>query len=755
MKKAIIFSIIILGISSVISQLIIIRELIISFYGNEFFIGWTLFSWLFWVGMGSLFLNKIIKERFIPKITVIAHILIALFIGLEIFLIRFSRILTAGQTGQIPNLIPALLYSFFILAPFCLILGLQFAVVSRLGKSWTEKLNLGQVLGKSYILETIGFIIGGLIFSYALIVANEFLVASIIAWLNLLAGFFILFLVPKSNLILKSLIIILIISFGAISVFSQIINKETNALRFPNQELVESKNSIYGNIAISKISGQYNFYESGLFLGANKAEIFNEIPAHFSLLFHPNPKKILLIGNGFNGMLKEILKHQPDKIFYLELDPSLIETLKNYIPFNLSQDLENKKVKIINLDARYFIKNTSENFDVIIINLPNPSTALIDRFYTEDFLRQAKNKLSKGGILTTYLSSSANYFGPEVEYLDASLYKALKNNFASVLILPEDQHLFIASQNQLDYNPDLLIQRLKQRNIKTNFVNEAYIKYRLTNERIEKLSSLLNKNQSAKINQDQLPISYYYNFIYWVSSFYPKLAKVFLFLTKIKFVWILIFLFLLSGIWLWASKRKQMGKSKGLLFLAMAIAGFSLMAIEIIIIFGFQIFYGYLYYKIALIITALMMGMAVGSWLGTRKIEKAKIKSIIKIHSLIFIFSLLLLLGFYLLFKPSPKPLIAIEIIFLISAALIGGIVGFEFPVINKLYLEQKALLRSSSYGGRVGIIYSADLFGSCLGASLVSIFLLPIFGIYESLILLAILNIIILLPLLYLKLTS
>jgi spermidine synthase len=750
MKKAIIFSIITLGISSIVAQLVIIRELIISFYGNEFFIGWTLFSWLFWVGMGSLFLNKIIKEKTISKITIICHILIALFIGLEIFLIRFSRILIAGQTGQIPNLIPALFYSFFILAPLCLILGLQFAVVSRLWKSLAEKLNLSQVLGKSYVLETFGFIIGGLIFSYVLIFNYEFLIASVIAWLNLLAGFFILFSLEKSKLILKLLFGLLIVIFIVATLLSPKINLQTNALRFPNQKLIELKNSIYGNIAVTKSKNQYNFYESGLFLGASKEEIFNEYLAHFPLLYHPNPKKILLIGNGFNGILKEILKHQPEEIFYLELDPLLIETVKNYIPLNLGRDLENKKVKIINLDARYFIKNTSENFDVIIINLPNPSTALINRFYTEDFLKQAKNKLNKEGILTTHLSSSANYFGPKVENLDASLYKALKDNFNSVLILPEDEHLFIASQNQLNYNPDLLIQRLEQRNIKTNFLNSAYVEYRLTNDRIQKMLSVLNKNQTAKINQDQLPISYYYNFIYWVSSFYPKLAKVFLSLTKIKFIWILIFLFLFLGIWLWAFKTRRREKTKGLLFLTMALAGFSLMTTEVIIIFGFQIFYGYLYYKIALIITALMVGMTFGSWLGTKKIDQAKIKTLIKIHLLIILFSLILLSIFYFLFKTSPKPSFLIEMIFLISAALIGAIVGFEFPVVNKLYLtETKNALR------KTGVIYGADLFGSCLGASLVSIFILPIFGIYESLILLAILNIIILIPLSCLKLTS
>ena len=748
MKRAIIFSLIVLGITSIVSQLIVIRELNTSFFGNEFFIGWTLFSWLFWTGIGSLLLNKLVKEENIFKLLVISNILIPIFLSLEIFLIRFSRILITAQAGQIPNLIPALLYGFIVLAPLCLVLGLQFTIIARLWKYNYQGIELSRAIGKSYILETIGFIIGGLAFGYFLIFVNEFYGASIIALLNLLAGIFIL--AHRKIAGLKFLSIAFFGFFILIFIFSPFIDYQTNVFRFPNQTLIESKNSLYGNIAVTQLKDQYNFYESGLFLGTNKEEIFNEY-VHIPLLYHQNPKNILLIGNGFNGIIKEILKHNPDKIYYLELDSELIKTTEKYLSNNLSVNLNDKRVEIINLDARYFLKNSAEKFDLIIVNLPNPSTAMTNRFYTDEFYEEAKIHLSENGILSTYLKLSANYFGPEIESLDVSLYKALNNNFDYILVLPEDQHLFIASQNQLDDNPDSLIQRFKEREIKSNFVNEEYIEYRLNNNRVRTLNDLLNKNQTAKINQDQLPISYYYNFTYWVSSFYPKLAKFFQWFGEVNFIWVAIFLIL--GFWvLFFSQKKSKNNTQNLFPITMAIAGFSLMAIEIIIIFGFQIFYGYLYYKISLIITALMAGMALGSWLANRKLEQKTIKSVIKIHALIIVFSLILLFGFYSLFRISLKSSIFIEITFLIATGLIGAIVGFEFPIINKLYLEQKTLLRSSSYGGQAGIIYGADLIGSCLGAFLVSIFLVPIFGIFQALIFLGILNFIILI---YLTLSS
>ncbi|PJE57564.1 MAG: hypothetical protein COU82_01265 [Candidatus Portnoybacteria bacterium CG10_big_fil_rev_8_21_14_0_10_38_18] len=764
MKKTIVFSILALGISSVVGQLLVIRELTISFYGNEFFIGWIFFGWLFWVGMGSVFLNKIIKkEENLSKILIFCHILIAVLLPLEIILSRISRTLISGPTGQIPNLMPSLLYSFFALAPFCLVLGLQFTIFARFWKSSAGKLRLEQILGKSYVFEALGFIVGGLFFGYIFIFINEFLTASILGWLNLITAFLILFLIKKSNIILKSLTIILIIIFIGISIFSKNINSQINQLRFPHQELIESKNSLYGNIAITKTREQYNFYESGTLIGTNKEEFSNEEIAHFSLLFHPNPQKILLIGNGINGTLKEILKHQPNKVFYLELDPTIIEITKKYASSENQNILEDERIKIINADARNFFKKNPNLFDAIIINLPNPSTVLINRFYTEDFFNEIKHHLYPSGIFAIRLTLSPNYFGPEIKNLDASIFNALKNVFPSVLILPEDNHIFIGSLDKIDYDYWPLFSRLVTRKIETNFINKTYLEYRLTNDRVKSLVNALENNQ-AKINQDQLPISYYYNFIYWVSAFYPNLAKFFQALTNIKFGWIIVFFVViwilsLSGLWIqsghgssrscgtrakdpspesprWGDSGKRRDNIQIISVFAMAIAGFSLMAMEMIIIFGFQIFYGYLYYKISLIITALMTGMALGGWWGIKKLNKSKIRSLIIIHSLIILFFLAVFFGFYLLFENPPKPSILIEITFLISAGLIGGIVGFEFPIVNKLYLQNK-----NNTSKQAGVIYGADLIGSCLGASLVSIFILPIFGVFQSLILLGILN--------------
>ncbi|MBI4712461.1 MAG: hypothetical protein HY762_04045, partial [Planctomycetes bacterium] len=65
-------------------------------------------------------------------------------------------------------------------------------------------------------------------------------------------------------------------------------------------------------------------------------------------------------------------------------------------------------------DGRRFIKGTTFKFDMVIVNLPDPSTATINRFYTTDFFREAQQRLNKGGVLATRCSSAVNYFGEDV-----------------------------------------------------------------------------------------------------------------------------------------------------------------------------------------------------------------------------------------------------------------------------------------------------------------------------------------------------
>lgn len=130
MKKTFFISFFILGVTSIIAQLTIIREVIISFYGNEIFVGLVLGFWLIWVGVGSIVLGGILSSKKSLPILISCHFFIPWFLGLAIILIRLARPVLA-PTSQLPDFLLSLGYLLIVMAPLCLIFGLQFAVASR------------------------------------------------------------------------------------------------------------------------------------------------------------------------------------------------------------------------------------------------------------------------------------------------------------------------------------------------------------------------------------------------------------------------------------------------------------------------------------------------------------------------------------------------------------------------------------------------------------------------------------------------
>ena len=105
MRKVLAFSLAVLGVSALVAQVLLIRELLVVFTGNEFFIGWTLFAWLFWTALGALLCGRLCAASWnAGRAVVLCHVGVALLIPATIALIRSSPTLLdavpgAGEVG--------------------------------------------------------------------------------------------------------------------------------------------------------------------------------------------------------------------------------------------------------------------------------------------------------------------------------------------------------------------------------------------------------------------------------------------------------------------------------------------------------------------------------------------------------------------------------------------------------------------------------------------------------------------------------
>jgi len=157
--------------------------------------------------------------------------------------------------------------------------------------------------------------------------------------------------------------------------------------------------------------------------------IYHEMISHLPLFYHPNPKRILIIGGGDGGVLREVLKHPVEEVFLVELDSRIVELSKKYLPFlNLKNSLKQKKVKLFFEEGATFVKRFKNFFDVIIVDSTDPAGPSLPlfqkRFYQNSFLA-----LKKEGV---FITQSGNFLDQISEIKTA--IKNLKNFFPYVKV---------------------------------------------------------------------------------------------------------------------------------------------------------------------------------------------------------------------------------------------------------------------------------------------------------------------------------
>jgi len=642
---------------------------------------------------------------------------------------------------------------FISVCPFSFMVGFIFPVACRLliGHRGKGSLEIGWV----YVWESIGSLAGGLAISFLLI--PRFPPLLVFAWGSLFI-FICSFLLTtrfqeikglrwlKALLFFLSLTDIIILSSNALPKldnYLEIIRWKTfhNHLR-----LIASQDSRYQNLVLAEAQGQYNIFANGNFIGIYPDEYQSAIKAHFFLSQHPEPKRILVMGGGITGLLREILKHPVEAVDYVELDSELVQMIYPVLSPEDQAVLEDSRVTIVYMDGRQYVKESISKYDMIIANCPDPSTALLNRYYTIDFFSESQRILSVNGIFVTGISSVANYVSQEIANYNGSLYQGLKHVFPFVMVIPGDRNYFFASNRDdlISNNPEELSKRYMDRYIHTKNFSPALFEWLVQKDRMEFMESELKQKAVSPLNTDFRPVTYFYNLVIWDMLVGGKdRLQVFQKIQGKRLWWGLVplGLFFLLGCVLIIAKR-----SKGVLcwsvFWVISTTGFAGMAVEIVLIFMFQSLYGYVYEKIGIVVALFMLGLAIGS-LGMRnrlkRAERIRLKSLAVIEMVIcaYVIAIPLMLQFVAEMGYTGKGLwISNEYVYFTLIFAIGLLVGVEFPLVCHVLIDR------GYEGGRVaGWIDSMDHVGAGFGAFLTGTLLMPLFGTYITCLIIALLK--------------
>ena len=743
MKTAIRLSISLIGFIAAAAQIIYIRQLLIVFYGNELSISFILASWLIAGAIGSAILGRfadIVKY----KITVfsVCQIILSIFLPLGIIAARLIKPALNVNTGQILPVFPIILLSFFIIAPICIILGFMFSLGCRIqagaGNSQPRPVQPrpGTTIGDVYILEAVGSLVGGAITGVILIkMFDAFSIALFLSALNIIAAFFLIVFSKEmhARILAAGGIFILLVALLLMRPMGwlQSVSRYSLIKQWQGYDLVASKDSIYGNISVVKKGENFSLFDNGLHLYTIPDKLNSEEATHLALLEHPEPQDILLIGGGA-GLVEEILKEPVKSIDYVELDPLIVLMTKNYLPDSYYSAFKDKRVSIKNVDGRFYVKNTEKKYDCVILHTGNPYTANINRYYTVEFFKEVKKILKEDGILSFGLTSSESYISAALGEFLRSIYFTLKDVFDDVLVMPGDTAYFMASANKgrLTYDYKILEERTRERALDTQYVREYFLFSKLSPGNVSYINSVMENRKDVRINHDFNPAAYYYGLIFWTTLFRDSFISKTLMSINERLIWQALGVFIILLTIALAFFRRSFKRTT---LVALAIGGFSTMAFQILILLTFQTLYGYLFYKLGVILTSFMAGLAIGAMFAVRIIKRLGRERafLLAVQGDFLLFSIILPI-FFLKF--------GLNLLFPVMSVIAGFIGGSQFT------LASKVLMPEGQEAGRVGgLTYGVDLVGSFFGALLTGVFLIPILGIPKTCIVLAAINMVVL----------
>ncbi|CAB9499307.1 Polyamine aminopropyltransferase [Seminavis robusta] len=169
------------------------------------------------------------------------------------------------------------------------------------------------------------------------------------------------------------------------------INKVLDHHRSKYQDVLVFESEKHGNVLV--LDGVIQVTERDEFS-------YQEMIAHIPLFAHPDPKRVLVIGGGDGGVLREIARHSGvEEIVICELDQGVIDVSKKYLP-SLAKGYDDPRVTVHVMDGAVFMEQNQNYFDVIITDSSDPIGPANVLFETP-FYKAMHSALREGGIVCT------------------------------------------------------------------------------------------------------------------------------------------------------------------------------------------------------------------------------------------------------------------------------------------------------------------------------------------------------------------
>jgi spermidine synthase len=739
------------GFAATVAQILLLRELLVLFYGNEMSTALVLAGWLLWTALGSAVAARL-ASWFHPREGLLALLLTLQALGLPalVLCVRGVRWLLGIPLGELAPMGTMLLVCLSVPVLFCPIAGALFGLCWAYRRGRDAGASSGRPLA-IYLGEALGAAAGGIVFYFVMLrLATALGTAVIVALVLLAVSGWVLWRCRQPSLRISGCSVWAFTTLVVLAVAFWGGGLEMRSRHWQwGEHLVAVRDTPFHNIAVLQEREQTTVFTNGLWLLTQPDPATAELAVHPALLQHPDPKRVLLLGGGLAGHVTEVLKHPGiEWVEYVELDPELISFSQKFLTPATRESLWEVRVEVRSEDAGTFLRRTEDAYDVILMSVGDPINAQMNRFYTVELFGLVGQRLRPGGIFSFSVPGGGDLVGPTHARLLGSLDQTLREVFSEVCALPGERARFFAAgeEGTLVMDPEVLGARGRERDLGLVHLREDVLQDLMSPMRLDYLEAVLAELEESRINRQFSPVCYYHGMLLWASQWHPGLARWIEDAATIRpshlFVGVgAAGLLLILFFWLGRSKyRAAVGAS-------VLVQGAWGMVLQIVLILSFQILAGFAYLQLALIIAFFMAGLAVGTFfVGALKSgwhQESRYRDSRAIRWLAMVQTGVAALPLVLLVFLSPLGEGLREGLSPVAASWVFTAVSFVAGVIGGSHFSL-AVLASAAAGARLertgGYLYALDLAGAAGGAVVAGLFLLPLFGVASTLVLLSLL---------------
>ncbi len=387
----------------------ILYELLLSsissyFLGNSILqFSLTIGFFMFFMGIGS-YLSKFINNN-IFDFFVNVEIVLGILGGISAFTLYFAYAYT----------IHYYIYNFLFISTLGTLIGIEIPIVVRIINQYST---LKETIAKVLAFDYVGALVASLIFPLILLPQlGIFKTAFAIGILNL-------FVALSNSLIFRDYIrnhhikngvtSLAIVAFLVAFYYADTFTNPLEQKVFRDQ-IILKEHTRFQDLVITRRNNDYRLFINGSIQFSSSDEYrYHESLVHFPMATAKSREKVLVLGGGDGLAIREILKYADVKEIHLvDLDPAMTDLGQNNSIFKRlnHNSLNNPKVKIFNEDAFNFVKNSSEVYSVVIIDLPDPNNSGLGKLYTVEFYKMLSSRMAKTGVMITQATSP--YFARE------------------------------------------------------------------------------------------------------------------------------------------------------------------------------------------------------------------------------------------------------------------------------------------------------------------------------------------------------